>query len=387
MAASEAQPSPPSVANPVQVRPASTAHPPVAADVSRTVPVHPQPSNVQQQRGNVPPQTRYQFPFPNALEVWFGAFDDRFIRYAQQRTTGLVHFFAMTLTAFTAIETSLFVPPCLFALGYDAAGGLSTSVLLVLGVVSQMPKKFIFRARPWMVGRALPIRRDKTSSFPSRAVVCAVVFSWLAAKSLELERVLERPLPPILLWVGILLVACCAAAARVNVGAHYPSDTVLGFMLGCLIINIGARLEDIWQGMGCSVMIKYANELDEGVLSTGRQWSFRNLSLVTAIAYVMTLISIQGFWAKCSYVYGLLMASTAFRASFLCVRLADGSRVAAVARVMQCRSLQDHVQAAATFGTVLVFGMATRGVKGKSRIATFSVIYTATLLGLLHWRV
>lgn len=334
----------------------------------------------------MPTRTRYQFAFPNALEVWFGAFDDRFIRYAQRRTTGAVHFIAMLLTVFTAIETSLFLSPCLFALGYDAAGGLSTSVLLVLGVVSQMPKKFIFRARPWMVGRALPIRRDKTSSFPSRAVVCAVVFSWLIARSLELEGLLSRPLSAPRLWTGILMAASCAAAARVNVGAHYPSDTVLGFVLGCLIIVIGARLEGIWHGWGCSVAIKYANEIEDSSFASGRQWSFRNLSVVTIIAYVMTLVSIQGFWVKCSYVYGLLMASTAFRASFLCVRQTGGSRVAAVARVVQHGSLRDHVHAAATFGALLIFGMVTRGLKGKLRVATFTLIYVGTLVELLHWR-
>lgn len=343
-------------------------------------------SSEQQKRSNIPKRTKYQYAFPNALEVCFGAFDDRFIRYAQRHTTGAVPFLAMFLTVFATIEASLFLPPCLFALGYDAAGGLLTSVLLVLAIVSQIPKRFLFRARPWMVGRAVPVRRNKTSSFPSRAVVCAVVFSWLIARSLELEGLLSQSSSAVRLWIGILMVSICVAAARVNVGAHYPSDTVLGFVLGCLIVNVGARLESTWQGLGCSVAVKYANEVDDSFLAYGRQWSFRNLSVVTIISYVMTLVSIQGFWVKCSYVYGLLMASTAFRASFLCVKQTDGGHAAAVARVVQHGSLLNHVQAAATFGTLLFFGMRTAKVKAKLRVATFTLIYAGTLLGLLYWR-
>lgn len=292
----------------------------------------------------------------------------------------------MALTVFTAIETSLFVPPFLFALGYDAAGGLSASVLLTLGIVSQMPKKFIFRARPWMVGRALAIRRDKTSSFPSRAVVCAVVFSWLLGRSLELEGAFSRPLPSVYLWLVIILVASFAAAARVNVGAHYPSDTVLGFLLGCLIIAVGTRVETAWHQVGCSAQMMYANELTNDVVSLRAKWSFHNFTTVTAAAVAMTLISIQGFWVKCSYVYGLLMASVAFRASFLCVSGSDGERIATVSRVVRRSSTNDHLAAAGVFSSLLLFGMATRSLKGTVRVLIFLIIYFGTLVAISYWR-
>jgi hypothetical protein len=37
----------------------------------------------------------------------------------------------------------------------------------------------IGRARPWMTSRAVGLRRDRTSSFPSRAVTCGVVYGFI----------------------------------------------------------------------------------------------------------------------------------------------------------------------------------------------------------------
>lgn len=336
----------------------------------------------------VPARTRYQLPFPHALERLLAPLDDYLISILQRRTAGAVHRFSMGLTFFTSIEVSLVVPPALYALGYDAAGGLAASLLLVLGIISQIPKKFIFRARPWMVGRALPIRRDKTSSFPSRAVVCAVVFSWLIAQGLDLEGFLPWQPSPVRLWAGIVFVASLAAFARVNVGAHYPSDTLLGFVLGCVIIKVGVRFEQFWQWVGCAVDAAYPISSEflmdsrDGVM---RQASWRSLGFVTLISSIMTLLSIQGFWVKCSYVYGLLMSSAAFRATFVCCGRA-GAGVAGVGRVMDHGGIMEHVHATAMFTTLLLFGMITRGKKGMFRVVTFSLIYLGTLIGILYWR-
>lgn len=336
---------------------------------------------------HVSARTRYQLPFPHTLERLFAPLDDYLISILQRRTAGAVHLFCMTLTFFTSIEVSLVAPPALYALGYDAAGGLAASVLIVLGIISQIPKKFIFRARPWMVGRALPIRRDKTSSFPSRAVVCAVVYSWLIAQGLDLEGILQGQLSPVCTWAGIVFMASLAAFARINVGAHYPSDTLLGFVLGCVIIKVGVRFEEFWQRVGCGVDTAYPISSEFFIDSRDRVRqlaSWQSLGFVTLISSAMTLVSIQGFWVKCSYVYGLLMSSAAFRATFVCCGRTGG--VAGVGRVVDHGGFREHVHATAMFTILLIFGMITRGKKGMLRVVTFSLIYLGALIGVLYWR-
>lgn len=337
----------------------------------------------------IPPPTRFQLPFPTVLERAFAPLDDRVISFCQSRTDGFIHFFSMALTFFTAIEVSLVAPPTLYALGYDAAAGLCSSVLLVLGVVSQVPKKFIYRPRPWMVGRALPIRQDMTSSFPSRAVVCSVVFSWLFAWSLQLEGLLTTPLPAFVLWLCVLCIGALAAFARINVGAHYPSDTALGFVLGCLVVNLGTRLEAWWR---TTCPLQSLPATSEQVVLSGwwqviRWTSYEKLIIFTLASYAMTLLSITGFWVKCSYVYGLLLSSAAFRATYVCAQqVAPVSQLGHFPPLVSNPSFREHVHATATFVILLIFGMLTQRRKGLFRVLTFSFIYFGTLIAILSWR-
>lgn len=290
----------------------------------------------------------------------------------------------MGLTFFTSIEVSLIAPAVLFCLGYDSAAALSSSVLLLLGIISQIPKKFIFRPRPWMVGRALPIRHDTTSSFPSRAVVCAVTFSWLVASSLQIEGLVSTSLSPFLLWPIIMAMAALTAFARINVGAHYPSDTILGFLLGCFVVNMGARL-DAWSSPLCLSSYPSPPLILTSWTSVLRHSSYRTLFPITLLSYTITLISIQGFWLKCSYVYGLLLSSIAFRFTYICASPSSTS-TAVVAQIVHHPSFPRHVQATATIAALLVFGMLTRGKKGLFRILTFTIIYFGALFAMISWR-
>lgn len=334
-----------------------------------------------------PTTTRFQLAFPRVFERWFAPFDDAIVALCQRRTTGAVLFFSTVFTFFTSIEVSLIAPPTLYALGYDRSAGLCSSVLLVLGVVSQVPKKFIFRPRPWMVSRALPVRRDKTSSFPSRAVVCAVVFSWLIVQSALLDGALSTPPHPVLLWLTILCVAALTAFARINVGAHYPSDTVLGFLLGCAVIHIGTYLESLWPPV-CSSTNAYHSNNHISILPPSyylsRLFTSRPFVAVSILSYLMTLISIQGFWVKCSYVYGLLMSSTAFRATYLCS--ASPPLLGRVSQIVHHGPLSQHFKALVPFSLLLFFGMLTRGKKGPFRVISFTVIYFGALIAILTWR-
>lgn len=479
----------------------------------------------------IPPTTRYQFRFPALIERCFAPLDDALIAVCQRSTVGLALLFSTSFTFFTAIEISLVFPTTLFALGYDSAAGLCTSVLFMLSFISQIPKKFIFRPRPWMVKRARPIRRDKTSSFPSRAVVCAVIFSWLMAQSLAREGAVSTPVNPIILWFAILIVAALTAFARINVGAHYPSDTIFGFLLGCAVLKVGLHVELMWSS-ACDPQHTYTPQYHDNMLhpansslllsapqhrmssmsdgvQTHASFSFpsaaaanasmstshsnqsssesttsssssltndsvassasvrkaedennsaddktssssssthtssssssdppisqdpssstdtrkrtshnttvfqalfyilRKMSLrrpfvvVTLASYVITLISIQGFWVKCSYVYGLLLSAAAFRASLVCSPSSDLTKLNSaittssahmnqhqdiISTIGQRGSILNHIKAATPFTMLLLFGMGTRGKKGRFRIVSFTIIYFGALIAMLTWR-
>jgi len=251
-----------------------------------------------------------------------------------------------------------------------------------------------------MSGRALPIRQDRTSSFPSRAVVCAVVFSWLIGQSLFAENILQYHLPSSKLWAGIISVAALTAFARINVGAHYASDTIVGFFLGLVVINIGSNIERYWQASGCVLEDAYAtnSNLAAGTATVAsiNPFPYIRFFFSTLLAYALTLISIQGFWVKCSYVYGLLLSCATFRACFLCVSKKGGNininnnnnnmLTSSLLRVDNHGSIQTHARAILLFLTFLIFGMATRGNKGRFRYIVFTLIYFGTLTCIMYWR-
>lgn len=335
----------------------------------------------------IPSPTKYQVLFPERCERALAPLDDAVVRVVQRRTQGALHMLVMSVTFFSAIEMGLTAPATLYALGYDRAAGLSFSVLSVLCLISQMPKKFIFRRRPWMSGRALPVRQDCTSSFPSRAVVCAVVFSWLIGQSLFREGLLSGQLSSVKLWLGIIAFAALTAFARINVGAHYASDTICGFILGLIIIRLGTKFEGLWETSGCGTDDMYPKSAElvvTNILSL-RQLSFVRLFTCMAVSYAMTWVSIQGFWVKCSYVYGLLLSAGTFRAAFLCSG-ATRNGIGSVEQVIEHGSKQTHVRAIVTFVIFLLFGMATRGNKGTFRIVAFTVIYFGSLFCMVFWR-
>eukprot|EP00171_Calliarthron_tuberculosum_P018090 IDg18090t1 len=147
-----------------------------------------------------------------------------------------------------------------------------------------------------MSGRALPVRQDRTSSFPSRAVVCAVVFSWLIGQSLFLEQILRGKLPRLQLWVGIVICAALTAFARINVGAHYASDTICGFLLGLVIIRIGMKFEGMWQASSCGLQGMYPKAAEQIIFNftTLGRVSLGRLFFASAIAFLFTWVSVQG---------------------------------------------------------------------------------------------
>lgn len=360
---------------------------------------------------NVPKGSRYSLTFPVYLERLFAGLDDTLIPYAQclwENT--LMRYSAMGATTLTAIETALPAPGILYALGgRDAAAGLWASVLLVLAIVSQVPKKFIWRPRPWMAGRAKPHRRDRTSSFPSRAVVCGVVFTWLLCASLAIMDSDSQGIPRASSLALVALAAAIASIARVACGAHYPSDCICGLLLGVAVVKLGGRLEVLWLRVGSASLTSLTPNAVGLSLSSGpfvlshperTLGGLRQAFVISSLAdvparmpllrmaccivasYAFTIASISGFWVKCSYVYGMLLSVCTFRFVFL-APVATGVTLASEMTPSTNGAVAWRIF---VFAFLLAFGMATRGKKGVFRIAAFTIIYFSSLFALLWFR-
>lgn len=109
-----------------------------------------------------------------------------------------------------------------------AAAGVGIESALVNG-----PIKWVFRrSRPVQEGlRPLPLRRPRTSSFPSGHATSA----FCAAALLSDGDPAFRPLYYGLAWV--------VAWSRVHVRVHHPSDVVAGMAVGALL---GEAVRRIW---------------------------------------------------------------------------------------------------------------------------------------------
>lgn len=342
---------------------------------------------------------RYQLSFPTSLEHILAPIDDAIISICQIRVDGLVYIFSVIITSITAIEVALPISATLYAIGYDAAAALVASCVLTLALISQLPKKFLHRSRPWVVSRARAIRTDTTSSFPSRAVVCAVVFGWLAhhvvygfdyqGNSLLLQLD-ANSISPILIWLSIVVGSFLSAFARINVGAHYPSDTICGFFLGCFIVKVGVWLESSW----ASRCINTTNALvkDVNYVPISSWWnvikltSYRDFIPATILSYLLAIISMQGFWVKCGYVYGMLLSAIVFRFTYICPTIVSSSRVGIFLDSSPSRSIRTNVLISLYFILLTVFGMATRRRKGNIQIVAFTIIFFGCLFGMIGMR-
>ncbi|GAB0495236.1 hypothetical protein MMPV_006535 [Pyropia vietnamensis] len=391
---------------------------------------------------------KYLLNFPESAEAALRGMDDDGIRRVQARQSRALYALAMILTTLTAVETALAVPGMLFALGYDSAASWLTASLVCLGILSQLPKKLIWRRRPWMSGRAVGLRRDSTSSFPSRAVVCAVVFPIVSLRAYAAEAAYRTAASPyVTSGSGILAagrqaelaastaaVAAAASAAgarargwgpsallwrlspsggssalhalssvslvssfvlltawsRVHVGAHYPSDTGAGALFGALISSVGSWAHDLWGRSGCATATGACYYAPHAVnLTSETVWSrlpYRGLAVAIAVSYGVTLASFKGFWVKCSYVYGLLFSCVTLRWVLLCPVGGTPAAPAVALPPLPVQTMSAHMTVVAVFGALLAFGMATRGLHGAFRLINFTVTYFGSLVFIIAWR-
>jgi membrane-associated phospholipid phosphatase len=245
------------------------------------------------------------YDFPEALDSLLSSFDNFFLHIAQApHRSGdvLSKFFkgfAVTCTALVSIEFIVGVPILLYSLRFDSIASLFSIVSIFLATLSQIPKRFIWRFRPFMVKRAIKVWYNSTSSFPSRAVTCSVVLPGLLLESFSYPAgssfySLER-------W-GIILGTCLLISfSRASLGVHYPSDCLFGVILGSIVLIVGYTCSNILN-TDCGT---YNPEQTLDVWHSN--WIALSLFTIGCLL-VSVLFSIPPilFWPKSSQIYGVM---------------------------------------------------------------------------------
>ena len=105
-------------------------------------------------------------------------------------------------------------------------GCLAAESALVNGGIKSLFKR---TRPPWDVDRPLPLRRPRTSSFPSGHATSAFTAAGLLAD--------DDPL-----WPAYYTVAVVVSWSRVYVRAHHASDVLGGIPIGVALGHVGRRL-------------------------------------------------------------------------------------------------------------------------------------------------
>jgi len=201
-----------------------------------------------------------------------------------------------------------------------------------LVVLSQIPKRFVWRYRPFMGDRAVEIQSTRTSSFPSRAVACSVVYCYIVAWIYKEYKDFNNSYWEWWMIVLLLIFPLLLSFARINLGVHYPSDCIAGIILGLLACALG-RLLFFADSRGCSctdisptvdTVSCYIGTNNTSVQPISLQHFVLNWTIVSCVivgqllfALFCVLKPIQ-FWVKFGAVFGLLFPALTFRLVFLC---------------------------------------------------------------------
>jgi len=170
-----------------------------------------------------------------------------------------------------------------------------------------------------------------SSSFPSRAVTCATVYSFLVSYAYIYD--VENGILWITWWMPILIIVSVllASFARINMGVHYPSDCIIGLFQGILVCVIGTMLwhADVVGCDSCFVSKCYSSNGSLNVI-TRANWeriTFVTMGVGVVVSFIIAIVSVVkpfDFWGKCDRVYGMLLPGMLFQITFLC-RKASGT--------------------------------------------------------------
>ncbi|GJD06682.1 hypothetical protein Gasu2_10840 [Galdieria sulphuraria] len=207
---------------------------------------------------------------------------DRYILNQVQRVRNdFLFIFSVFFTFITSIELIFPIPLILFCLGADAAGTIVLTYALVLVFGTQLFKRFLWRPRPWMLDETVFVwKRDKTSSFPSRGVVCSVVFCFVL------------------------------------------SDYFYSFLSFVFGSTLPIRCDiSWWSFLGCDILTNPGTCYGSGNILHLVFSKLLSLAVLTVVLWCLTLVLTCRpiiFWSKSALSFGLMFPPLLFRYLFLC---------------------------------------------------------------------
>lgn len=288
--------------------------------------------------------------------------------------------------ALTSIEAGSTLPLVFYLLGLDDLGTLSCCVVFFLSAISQAPKRLVRRLRPGRAGRALQLRKDDTSSFPSRAVACAVCYTAIvcAIPSIYSGRADVEWWMPILMLVMIVLTSY----ARIQLGCHYPTDCVFGIVSGTLSALLGFGFYYASRSMcaACNDHVGMCYALPYDGMAITLDALFRVNWLTLALMYlgsvllgVLAEVRPLSLWTKSGHMLGMLLPAFTFRVVFLCAPALSN----ALPPPISPPHWGGYLVAIALAAAVNVLGILTRKRWGPGSLV---LLFAISLGTLMLWR-
>jgi hypothetical protein len=295
---------------------------------------------------------------------------------------------------FTTIEFGIAAPLFFFLANMDAIAVPILYIMLALSIITQIPKRFLFRKRPYMQGRAKCLAKDHTSSFPSRAVTYVTIHKLTnrcgAIYGFFVGIVLQETLQPE--WwfhfystvpITVFLVLA-SAFGRIYLGVHFPSDCLFSLVQAGISIGVGIGSYYL-QSLLCNYCGDgscYGREhivLDENVAHVN-WYLFAIASVTWLLVAVLSSIKPLEFYVKFHHVFGLLLPCLTFQWVFLCPGLSLNGKSA-------LEHPDDPQWYSWIVSVVYISFMTLFGMKAKKiSIIAFIIIYSLTLALLVLWR-
>uniref|UniRef100_A0A6B2L6R0 Phosphatidic acid phosphatase type 2/haloperoxidase domain-containing protein n=1 Tax=Arcella intermedia TaxID=1963864 RepID=A0A6B2L6R0_9EUKA len=333
------------------------------------------------------PQDDFLWVFPERLESVLNRIDGPLIRLLQSRRSKFQFYLSHVLTAIVAIEFLIIMPTVLFILGYDNLGTKTLYLSMTLVFLSQIPKRFVWRYRPFMGARAIEIQSCRTSSFPSRAVTCSVVYSYVIVFFYE-EFQGEYPL-----WLvsPFLVLPVVVSISRIYLGVHYPSDCLGGMILGYVVCSISMFIYRADQA-GCECaqtagFCYYSNATMDilqpitlQTLTHINWWVLGGVVFGQFVFAVLCVIRPIKFWIKFGTIFGILFPALTFRFVFLCP---TGSHPASISANLLPPSGWSFI-----FSIGLVLAGLFVGTKLQKKLLfwVFVILWVICMSALVVWR-
>ncbi|KAJ3450958.1 hypothetical protein M0812_07154 [Anaeramoeba flamelloides] len=267
---------------------------------------------------------RFCYQIPESFEIRFIKYDIKILQFIQKWDNKFLDYLALFITLVTTIEAGIIASPVLFLLGQDSIAIELTYIILMYGLISQIPKRFLWRTRPFMRGYSKQKRKDYTSSLPSRAVSGAIVYMYLIDHAISLYKYHDKVQLTGWIILSSLIFALLATWSRCYFGVHYPSDCLLGLIQGIVICLFGFLIyrSDIIGCKSCSDKACYTKlpnkEITFSHLERADWVLFAISSVVSIVLMLLSIVKPVEWWRKSHFFFGTIIAGIVFHLVFLC---------------------------------------------------------------------